>query len=237
MDERMNQIRESEKKSHTKMYLNEELYKTETWLNKPIKTVQEILPLFVAYKELKVLDLGCGVGRNCVSIAREYKSIDCVIECVDILNIAIEKLYFYAEKYGVEANIRGVVKSIEDFEIFPNTYDFILAVSALEHVDTEENFIHKLIEIRDGTKEKGIVCFVINCNVRENDKLTGESLPAQFEINFAVEKMQAILENVFIGWDILKETTQEQQYDIPREFGISELKTSVVTLVARKPLN
>lgn len=157
MDERMNQIRESEKKSHTKMYLNEELYKTETWLNKPIKTVQEILPLFVAYKELKVLDLGCGVGRNCVSIAREYKSIDCVIECVDILNIAIEKLYFYAEKYGVEANIRGVVKSIEDFEIFPNTYDFILAVSALEHVDTEENFIHKLIEIRDGTKEKGIL--------------------------------------------------------------------------------
>lgn len=237
MDERIKQIRENEKKSHTVMYSNEELYKTETWLNKPIKTVQDILPLFAEYKELKVLDLGCGVGRNCISIAREYKSINCVIECVDILDIAIEKLCFNAEKYGVESNVRGVVKSIEDFEISLNSYDLILAISALEHVDTEETFLHKLIEIRDGTRGNGVICLVINSDVREHDKLTGESIPAQFEINLAVEKCRLYLETVFTGWEILKETTREQQYDIPREFGISDLKTTVITMVARKPLD
>ncbi len=236
MDERIKCIRESEKKSHTAMYANEELYESETWLNKPIKTVQDLLPLFATYQELNVLDLGCGVGRNCIPIARAYKSMDCVIECVDILDIAIEKLYRNARKYGVEAHIRGVVQAIENYEISPNSYDLILAISALEHVDTEESFLHKLMEIRKGVRENGVVCFVMNANVRECDKGTGECIPAQFEINMTVENMQIILKRVFTGWEILKETVREQQYDIPREFGISHLTTSVVTLVARKPL-
>ena len=45
---------------------------------------------------------------------------------------------------------------------------------------------------------------------------------------------RTILNKMFEGWMVLKTTVSEQQYDIPREHGISELKTSVVTFVARK---
>ena len=76
MDERLIRIRESEKKSHMEIYSNEQLYQTNSWLKKPIKTVQELLPLFREYKKLRVLDLGCGVGRNCLAIASEYKASD-----------------------------------------------------------------------------------------------------------------------------------------------------------------
>ncbi len=43
MNDRLSRIRESEKKSHNEIYINEKLYDTNSWLAKPIKTVQEIL--------------------------------------------------------------------------------------------------------------------------------------------------------------------------------------------------
>lgn len=61
------QIRESERKSHIEMYSNSELFKEGSWLRKPIKTILNLLPEFKDYKELNVLDLGCGVGRNCIA--------------------------------------------------------------------------------------------------------------------------------------------------------------------------
>ena len=70
--------------------------------------------------------------------------------------------------------------------------------------------------------------------MQERDKVTGKPIPAQFEVNLPTEEMQSILNEMFEGWMVLKTTVSEQQYDIPREHGISELKTSVVTFVARK---
>lgn len=73
MNDRLARIRESEKKSHTAAYTNERLYHSDSWLQKPIRTVLGILPLFDAYKELRVLDLGCGVGRNSICVAKPVK--------------------------------------------------------------------------------------------------------------------------------------------------------------------
>lgn len=234
MDNRIKQIRESEKKSHIKMYSSDEIYQSGSWLNRPIKTIKDIIPIFQGYQKLRVLDLGCGVGRNSIFIAEEYKEIDCIVDCVDILELAIEKLSFNAEKYGVSEYIRGVVKPIEEYTIKENKYDFIIAVSALEHVETVESFLSKLEEIRDGICENGVVCLVMNSEVREKDKVTGEELPAQFEVNLKTKELQEILNWTFEGWTVLKTSVQEQQYDIPRESGICDLQTKVVSFVARK---
>lgn len=232
--DRLNQIRESERKSHIEMYSNEKLYQEGSWLTKPIKTVLDIMPLFNEYKELNVLDLGSGIGRNSIAIAKHFKDIDCTVECVDILDLAIEKLEDYAKEHSVASSVKGIVKPIEDFVIEENKYDWIIAVSALEHIDTKESFIRKLYEISSGIRKNGVVCLVVNSNVREKDKNTGEPLPPQFEVNLGTEEMQEILKQVFSGWEVLKSTVQNQRYDIPREGRISDLRTSVVTLVARK---
>lgn len=234
MDNRIRQIRESEKKSHIKMYSSDEIYQPGSWLTRTIKTIKDIVPLFQEYQKLRVLDLGGGIGRNSIFIAEQYKEIDCIVECVDILELAIEKLSFNAEKYGVSEHIRGIVKPIEEYTIKENTYDFIIAVSALEHVETVESFLSKLEEIREGIRENGVVCLVINSEVREKDKVTGEELPAQFEVNLKTEELQEILNRTFEGWTVLKSSVQEQQYDIPRENGIIDLQTKVVSFVARK---
>lgn len=234
VDSRLTQIRESERKSHIAMYANEELYTEGSWLRKPIKTVLDLIPLLGDCRELHVLDLGCGVGRNCICIAQHYRDIPCSIDCVDILEFAIEKLRRNAEEYGVSSRIHGIVKPIDDYVIQKNHYDLILAVSALEHVDSKASLEKKLKEIRDGVRDNGIVCYVFNSNVRETDKSTGTALPAQFEVNLPTDELQAILADIYFGWKVIKSTVQEQQYDIPRENSVSELRTSVVTFTARK---
>lgn len=56
MDERLARIRESERKSHTEIYTNEVLYNTDSWLQRPIKTVREIAEFFDGYHGLRILD-------------------------------------------------------------------------------------------------------------------------------------------------------------------------------------
>lgn len=234
LDDRINRIRESERKSHTEIYSDEKLYATDSWLKKPIKTVRDIVPLFEDYEALRVLDLGSGVGRNSIYVAEFFKDKNCVVECVDLLEIAIEKLHENAQERGVSASIRGIQKSIEEYAIAGNSYDFIMAVSALEHIDTEDSFRMKLAEIRDGLREKGVVCLVMNSEVREQNRDTKEMVDAQFEVNLTTEKLQEYLNEVFEGWSALKSTVSAQEYDIPREGFISRLSTNVVTFVARK---
>lgn len=231
---RLSEIRAAEKASHIEIYSDAKLYEEGSWLQKPIKTVLDLIPLFSDYSELNVLDLGSGVGRNCIPIAKQYQGIPCTVECVDILDLAIEKLQENVRNHGVDSNIKGIVTPLEEYAIAENHYDLIMAVSALEHIDSEEAFVRKLKEIRKGIRENGIVCLVINSDVVELDKSTGEELSPQFEVNLATKKLQQVLENTFYSWEVLKQTVRRQQYDIPREGRMVALTTDVVTYVAKK---
>lgn len=234
MDERLIRIRENERKSHTEIYMNEKLYNTNSWLQKPIKTVQEISSLFNEYEELCVLDLGCGIGRNSIYIAENFNKIKCIVDCVDLLDVAIVKLIENAKVHSVSHCINAIKNSIEDFEIVEQSYDLIMAISALEHIDTEKSFLRKLNEIKNGLRDKGIACFVINTDVREIDLDTNKTLEAQFEVNLSTEKLQKYLNDVFCDFVLLKSTVVNQEYDVPRENFVSRLHTNVVTYVVRK---
>lgn len=233
---RLEEIRKAERESHEEVYSSCKLYESGSWLQKPIRTVLNLIPEFAEYEEIRVLDLGGGVGRNCIPFVKEYKDRQCLVECVDILDMAIEKLYENAREHDVESVIKGIVSPIERFDIKENTYDLIMAISALEHIDSEESFINKLQEIRRGIRKNGIVCLVINSEVVEIHKETKEALAPQFEVNISTEAMKKLLEKAFSGWELIKTTVSKQNYDIPRESCIAELSTNVVTYVARKKL-
>ncbi len=234
MESRIEKIRESEKLSHTKIYTDEELYHTDSWLSKPIKTVREIMELFSGYESFRALDLGCGVGRNSIYVAECFKGRKCLVDCVAILDIPIEKLKDNAKAHDVSESINGIAGTIEDFEIAKREYDFIMAVSALEHVESEERFLCALGSIRDGVKENGVVCLVINSEVSECDSVTKEPLEAQFEVNLTADKVLAYVDEVFRGWKVIKRTVSLQEYDVPRETAVSRLATKVVTFVAKR---
>ena len=232
--ERLARIRQAEAQSHRAAYESFSLYEPGSWLARPVRTVLELLPLFEGYREFQGLDLGCGVGRNAIAVARAFGEIPCRVDCVDILELAIERLEENARKFHVENAIRGIVAGIDEFVIPEGEYDLILAVSALEHGDSREGFIKKLEEMRGGVRENGAVCLIVNTGVTERDKLTWEPMPAQFEVNFPTAELNKILPEIFKGWQKIKHTVAHQCYDIPRESRIAALETDVVTYVARK---
>lgn len=226
-------IREAEKASHIEIYSTAKLFEIGSWLQKPVKTVLDLMPLLKNHKELNVLDLGCGVGRNCIPIAQEYKN-NCSIDCVDILDFAIDELKQNCIRFGVEKEINGIVSSIDDFSIKENHYDLVIAVSALEHIGSVELFKVKLKEISEGTRENGVVCLIINSEITEINKANGQSLVPQFEVNLKTAELLNLLENTFKDWEILKKTVRNQRYDIPRNSCIADLSTDVVTIVVKK---
>ena len=234
MNDRLKEIRKAEAESHTEAYTNHALFSTGSWLAKPVKTVLDLLSLFDGYKEFRGLDLGSGVGRNSIPVAQHFKDIPCLVDCVDILELAIEKLNENAEQYGVINNIQGIISSIDDYEINVDSYDLIMAASALEHIASRVAFENKLAEIRNGVRIGGVVCLIVNSSVREHDKGMGLELHPQFEVNLPTWEMQHLLAQSFTGWKIIKHTVVHQKYDIPRQHGLAELEADVVTYVARK---
>ncbi len=227
-------IRESERKSHEEIYSSAKLFEKGSWLQKPVKTVLDILPIFSEYKSISVLDLGCGVGRNAVPIAQFCSDKFSRIDCIDILEFAVSKLNEYSKEFGVHHIINGIVSSIDDYPIRACGYDFILAVSSLEHVDSFESFRKKLVEIREGTKINGVVCLIVNSEVSEVDKESGNNLVPQFEVNIKTDELISILNETFVDWTVLKSTVVNQRYDIPRENCVADLSSNVVTYVVRK---
>lgn len=227
-------IRAAEAASHTEIYTTRQLFQPGSWLSKPVQTVMEILPFYRDATNFRCLDLGCGVGRNCIPIAQTFSGIDCRIDCVDILPVAIEKLLENVEAFQVQDQIHGIVSAIEDYPIRKNSYDLILGVSALEHCKGPEAFLSTLEAIRDGLRSGGTVCLIINSGVREQNAETGQELEPQFEVNFDTGELKEILNGHFAEWRVLKCAAAHQQYTIPRD-GISvKLHTDVVTFVARK---
>ena len=231
---RLDEIRKAEAESHTQAYTSHSLFSPGSWLAKPVKTVMGLLPLFEGYTDFRVLDLGSGVGRNCIPVAQHFSGIPCRVDCVDILELAVAKLNENAQQYGVADHIRGIVSAIDDYEITADSYDLIMAISALEHIASQSAFEKKLAEIRDGLRHGGIACLIVNSGVIEHDKATRQELLPQFEVNIPTSQMQDLLENTFASWQVIKHTIVHQKYDIPRENCIADLETNVVTYVVRK---
>ena len=236
MDElsRINSIRRSEEQSHVQMYSEHRLFEQGSWLSSPVKSVLSLLTHFQHCQSLHVLDLGCGVGRNSIPIAKSFSAIPCIVDCVDILPLAIEKLRENSALHQCSHSINGIVSSIETYPITQNTYDFIFAVSALEHICSYEAFLQKLHEIKNGLKRSGLFCLIISTDISETDLSSGEMLVPQFELNLTSQVLKNALMQVFEKDTLVTETCSVQQYTIPRDERQVQLSANVYTYVFKK---
>ena len=68
---RLAEIRKAEAESHTAAYESLTLYAPGSWLSKPVRALEALLPLYAQKTGLRVLDLGSGVGRNAIACAQK----------------------------------------------------------------------------------------------------------------------------------------------------------------------
>ncbi|HDR8184131.1 TPA: class I SAM-dependent methyltransferase [Bacillus thuringiensis] len=230
----INYIRQEEKKYHDLCYEQYKLFETGSWLYKPVKTVMDLMEYFEGQNNLQVLDLGTGVGRNSIPIAQIIKNNNGTVTCVDLLDSALTKLQTYSKEHDVFEVIKTEQVAIENYYIVPNTYDYIVAVSSLEHVKSEEDLKNVLHSMKKGTKTGGINCLIINSNIQEIDLHTNEELDALIEINIPTDDMIHLLKSIYKEWQEIKVEIKELAYNIVRNERHIQLKTNAITFVFKK---
>ncbi len=234
MDERIAHIREQEAAYHEACYSKHALFAPGSWLHKPVKTVLDGLEYLQEREALRVLDLGSGVGRNAIPIARAIAPRGGTVVCVDLLQSALDQLARYSEQHGVREGIETRLSDIDHFEIGEAVYDYIVAVSTLEHVSSEEIFMRKLGELARGTTTGGAVCLIIGCNHREVVTDTGRELDPMFEVLLSTEQLLAAIGDAYRGWNVKRFHIKPLAFDIERDGRAVKLYSDVVTFLACK---
>ncbi|HDR7998491.1 TPA: class I SAM-dependent methyltransferase, partial [Bacillus cereus] len=197
---RIEYIRQEEKKYHDLCYEQYKLFEIGSWLYKPVKTVMDLMDHFEGQNNLQVLDLGSGIGRNSIPIAQIIKNYNGTVTCVDLLDSALTKLKIYSKEHDVFEAIKTEQAEIENYHIDSNAYDYIVAVSSLEHVKSKEDLKKVLHSMKQGTKNGGINCLIINSNIQEIVLKTNEELEALIEINLPTDEMIHLLKSIYKGW-------------------------------------
>lgn len=236
MDERVARIREEEKKYHEACYDDNKLFEEGSWLHKPVLTVMNNLDLLDQSGPISVLDLGCGVGRNSIPIAKVLQEhhIQGQVVCVDLLESALSKLMSYGEQFGVHNLLKPIASDIGNFTISEKEYDYIVAVSSLEHVNTEAMLHHTLHHMTVGTKDNGINCIIINTNIRETDIRSGESLEVLIEVNMETQAMEHLLSKAYTSWEVIDHHVKQLKFAIVRNERDILLSSDCITFVVRK---
>ncbi|MBU1110416.1 class I SAM-dependent methyltransferase [Patescibacteria group bacterium] len=208
--------REATRIYHKKLYSDKKLFqKGSSWLEKPnAEIIAVVKNNFIGKKHIKVLDLGAGVGRNAIPIAKIIGKSGGKVTCVDYLDVAIDKLNEYVKEHNVGKFIKGFVSSIEDFIINPNTYDFIVAHSVLTHTRSKEKMVQIIKDIAKGTRKNGIVYIYMITNSREFDSETGKEQDPEAEVEINFKEASALLKDIYKGWTIqaLKKIPYEEKY-------------------------
>jgi tellurite methyltransferase len=231
---RIQEIRLKEKEYHDHCYENYKLFDQGTWLHKPVKTILDLFPLLDEKEEVHILDLGCGVGRNSIPLAERINDRKGKVICVDLLDSAIEKLQTYSKEFGVMDKIVCELCDIGDFKIEPNQFDFIFAVSTIEHLDSEVTFDKVIADMIRGTKANGINCVIISTNVSETLIETGKKIDPMYEINFETGYLINKFQNVYVQWNLLKQTVKPYEVEIERDGNRILLRGDVVTFAVQR---
>lgn len=207
-----NRARKEEMDYHEKFYRENELFQPGTWISKPVKIAMDSFDL-LELDNINALDLGCGVGRNCIPLAQRLEGRHGMIYCVDLLHSAIDILNLNAKKYRVEDRIVPIVADAEYYEIQDNFFDYILACSCLEHVSAVESF-HKVIKrMQLGTRNHGINCILMSTEVSEKDLESGVEREGLIELNMSTDSTFEILRREYTEWDILIERFIPQEIE------------------------
>ncbi|OPG98158.1 hypothetical protein B2I21_12550 [Chryseobacterium mucoviscidosis] len=216
--------RKAEAGYHSNFYQNNELFASGTWMSRPMPMVMDMLERLLAHKtELRVLDLGCGVGRHTIPIAQRLGQTNSEVIGVDLLDEAVDGLRKYAKEYQVGHIVQVEKADVEHYAIEPDHFDYIAACSCLEHVSNKQALIEAIERLQVGTCRGGIHCITMSTSVEEMEINTGRTIEPLIELNLPTAEAVALLENAYTDWNILlqehvTQTIEEEKYDEPTQF-------------------
>lgn len=234
MKEYIDMVREQEKLYHDHLYSNFNLWEKGSWLYKPVKEVIEWFKYIVSSNP-KILDLWWWVWRHTIPLAQKIQNNWWEIVCVDLLESA--KVWFErnVKKYWIKDWIaRFVLNDLDNYNITQDTFDYILAISILEHLESKESLIRKLKEMIEWTKSWWVHCIVMSTENKLFNTDTKESRDAPIEINLQFQEMQAIIGLLYTWRFIYTNSTTHRSVEQPQVWEYWKLEWKTIRLLMRK---
>lgn len=223
-NEQFEAARKAEAGYHSNFYQNNELFASGTWMARPMPMVMDMLERLLTHKtELRVLDLGCGVGRHTIPIAQRLGQTNSEVIGVDLLDEAVDGLRKYAKEYQVDHIVQVEKADVEHYAVKPDHFDYIAACSCLEHVSNKQALVEAIERLQVGTRTGGIHCITMSTSVEEKEINTGREIEPLIELNLPTAEAIALLEKAYTDWNILlqehvTQTIEEEKYDEPTQF-------------------
>lgn len=139
------------------------------WLRKPVPFIADSTSLFKKHGTQRILDLGCGAGRNSIYLGK--KGFDVV--GVDTSRSALKKTKAWSKIEGIQ-NITVLRASMTHLPFIRQAFHAVISVSVIHHALKKE--IQKTIqEIHTILKENGL--FIANLlSTKDNRYGSGEKL-------------------------------------------------------------
>lgn len=217
---------------HAEFYRANELFDDGTWLRRPEPYVLDAARRLPSGRPLAVLDLGAGVGRNTIPVARMLPG-GSRVTAIDILETAVERLQANCRCHGVADMVHSETAEIEGFPIEPDAYDFVFSVSALEHVASLTHMEETLLRIMAGTRAGGLNCFMINTDAREITS-DGGVRDALIEFHLGFNQAHDLLNDCYVEWHIIDQS--RRAWRVPESRGGEEftLASTCLQFLARK---
>lgn len=193
-----------------------------SWLSRPSPFVLRSLDALADTGPVVVYDLGCGVGRHTIPIAQAVPAGSRVIG-VDLLPVALDRLWEAAKAAGVDDRIECVVADLESVAMVPHSADLLVGCSALEHVSSLQALDSLIAQRQRATKIGGLNCLVLTADRVEIDQL-GRVRPALVEFALTGSELDELLGRRYTSsreWLetsrqtlVMGETRAAQSYDL-----------------------
>lgn len=145
----------------------------------PSFEVAEILPALP--ENAKVLDLGCGEGRNAFFLAQQ----GCHVTAVDRSTAGINKLSAIAKECDI--SIKGIVQDIREFPL-TEEYDLIMAHGVLYYLENAE-WRKLLYNVKNRTRQGGFNIFTLFV-YNEQYPCVEEIQAARYQNSFRPKELQ-----------------------------------------------
>ncbi|WP_043932922.1 class I SAM-dependent methyltransferase [Bacillus sp. EB01] len=141
----------------------------------------------------RVLEVGCGPGRNAVYMAKK----GCKVDALDIADNAIQWAKERASEEGVQIDFH--CQSLFDFEFEPHTYDFIYDCGLFHHLAPHRRLTY--IEVIKKALKKnghfGIVCFNSKGALDTSDWEVYKEGSLKRGIGYSEERLKRVFANYF----------------------------------------
>lgn len=220
---------------HQAFYANNDLFQPGSWLHKPAPMIINATEHLDSGNEFKILDLGCGIGRHAIPLAKQFREQGVSIIAVDLLKEALSLLHQNSEKHGVAELITSVSADVEEFDIYPAHYDYILSCSCIEHVSSMESFQRIVQNILHGTAPAGVNCLMTNANVEEYEVESGLQLTPLIECRLKTDWLCSFFKETYASWQIIDFSVNQYSETVQRNGKEVRWSADFVGISAKKP--